>query len=225
MAQLPDGIRTPRLQLRCWKAEDATTLNAAVLESIDHLRPWMPWIEFEPLTVDEREQLIVGWENDRLAGGDAIYGVFDGDGTVVAGCGLHRRAGPECLEVGYWVHIDHTGRGFATELTRYLTDAAFTVEGIERVELKIDQANTASGRVPDRLGFARGETTSIRIAAPGEKGIECCWFVDREDWPTSEAEALTFLPASTRAVQSLREEKTSEPSSKSTVGNSSLSAE
>ena len=192
MPTLPDEAITPRLHLRIWRTADAAILNDAVHDNLDHLRPWMPWIAFEPRTLTDRERLIRGWVDAWRDGGDAVYGAFDADGKLVASAGLHKRAGPECLEVGYWVHRDHLGKGYATELTRYLTDAAFTVDGIDRVELKIDQANEASARVPARLGFTHGEIKQIEPVAPGEVGIDHCWFVTSDGWPTPEASGLAF---------------------------------
>ena len=68
----------------------------------------------------------------RESGGEAVYGAFVGD-EVVGSCGLHRRSGPEVLEIGYWVHVDHLGRGYASEIAATLTTAAFAVPGIELV--------------------------------------------------------------------------------------------
>ena len=80
-------------------------------------------------------------------------GVFLAD-EVIGGSGLHRRRGPHGLEIGYWVHIDHTRCGYASEVAAAMTTTAFTIDGIERVEIHHDKANVASAGVPRRLGFA-----------------------------------------------------------------------
>jgi ribosomal-protein-serine acetyltransferase len=86
------------------------------------------------------------------------------------------------LEIGYWVHVDHVGRGLATELSAALTDTAFTVDGIERVEIHHDRANVRSGAVPARLGFTlMGEHPAVR-RAPAEEGVDCAWSVTRAEW-------------------------------------------
>ena len=56
---------------------------------------------------------------------DYEYGVFLADGSVVGGCGLHRRIGPSALEIGYWVHVAHTRRGIATAAAGALTAVGF----------------------------------------------------------------------------------------------------
>jgi RimJ/RimL family protein N-acetyltransferase len=51
-----------------------------------------------------------------------------------------------------------------TSAARLLTTAAFAVDGIERVEIWHEPANTASGAVPARLGFtAVGEIDGDRV--------------------------------------------------------------
>lgn len=41
----PDTIETPRLIIRVPQAGGGAQLNAAIAESIDELRPWMPWAQ------------------------------------------------------------------------------------------------------------------------------------------------------------------------------------
>jgi RimJ/RimL family protein N-acetyltransferase len=122
-----------------------------------------------------RRRLIEGWQHDQATdGGDAVYGMF-ADGTVVGGCGLHRRRGPDVLEIGYWVHADHVRQGLATEAARLLTAAAFAVPGIVRVEIHHDRANLASRAVPARLGFTYVGEVPDQVDAPAEEGIDCIW--------------------------------------------------
>jgi hypothetical protein len=72
------------LVLRRWVRDDAEIVGEAVTESIEHLRPWMPWVAKEPLSLTERRALIDDWERDWLAGGDVVMGVFV-DSSVAGG--------------------------------------------------------------------------------------------------------------------------------------------
>ena len=110
-----------------------------------------------------------------------MYGVLL-DGQPIGGTGLHRRAGPDTLEIGYWIHVDHIGRGYATELSAGLTDLAFTVDGIEHVEIHHDAANVRSAAVPRKLGFAHVATEPREPLAPGHTGVEWTWRVGRAAW-------------------------------------------
>ena len=181
MERLPAGTTSERLTIRLWRVDEAEALSTAINQSLAHLQPWMDWAA-SPASPDRAREVIESSLQRWRDGADATYGVFAGD-EIVGGTGLHRRAGPDTLEIGYWIHVDHTGRGYVTEAAAALTDAAFTVPGIEHVEIHHDQANVASGRVPERLGYTCiGQITPPTDAAPGESGVHLCWRVDRAGW-------------------------------------------
>ena len=181
MERLPDAIVTPRLHLRLWRTEDVPALRVAIEESLEHLRPWLAWVRLEPISDEDRARGISASIEQWRQGGDAAYGVFRDD-DVIGGCGLHHRWGPHTLDLGYWLHVDEVGNGYARELARGLTDAAFTVEGIERVEIHHDRANQRSRRVPQTLEFDRGPERPDEVGAPGDVGIDCTWWVTRARW-------------------------------------------
>ena len=54
---------------------------------------------------------------------------------------MHDDVGPGALEIGYRCHIEYAGRGIITRSALRLTDIAFAVPGIERVEIHCDKAN------------------------------------------------------------------------------------
>lgn len=183
MEVLPAATTGDGVVLRCYRVDDAPVLAAAVTDSLEHLRPWMPWIAQEPMALADRRALIASWEVDRRAGGDAIYGMFQGD-ELVGGCGLHRRIGPHGLEIGYWVHVDHGGRGIATRASIALTDLAFTLDDIDHVEIHHDLANERSARVPAGIaGYVRQpDLPVVGDLAPAETGCRGVWRTTRAEW-------------------------------------------
>ena len=170
------------LVLRRWRPADAEALNLAIDESLEHLRPFMPWAV--PASVEERRAILASWEQEWDAGGDLIYGLFLG--PVAAGSfGLHRRIGPDGLEIGYWVHAAHTRQGYASAAVAALTSVAFTLPGIELVEIHLDRANLASEGVPRKLGFtlvAEHPRPSRLPPSPAESGIFRAWRMTRDRW-------------------------------------------
>jgi ribosomal-protein-serine acetyltransferase len=178
------------LTLRRWIQEDAEKLDRAVAESVEHLRPWMPWVTQEPLPIEQRRTLIDGWEREWLAGGDVVVGIFI-DGAVAGGCGLHRRIGPGGLEIGYWTAKSFLRQGTATAAARLLTDAGFACSEITRVEIHHDQANQASAGVPRKLGFELVREVHDEVEAPGEIGVSCEWQITRADWHRIGAQPAT----------------------------------
>jgi RimJ/RimL family protein N-acetyltransferase len=176
----PPSLITPRTLLRPWRLADAAPLNEAVAASLDHLLPFMPWAALPPMSTEERETWILE-AAERTADGQ-IYGLFDHDGAVLGGTGFHDRIGPGGIEIGYWVHVDHINQGYATEVSRTLTTAAFADATIEHVEIHHDIANVASGRVPEKLGYVRHDEYAREITAPGEAGMTVSWRITREQW-------------------------------------------
>jgi ribosomal-protein-serine acetyltransferase len=170
-------VASGRFALRRYVAADVEALNRAVADSVEHLRPWMPWAADEPITVAARLELFATWDRQWDAAESAVYGMFVGN-EVIGGTGLHRRreGRPDVIEIGYWVHVDHTRRGIATEAAAALTDAAFGLAGTTAVEILHLPDNIASRGVPARLGyqylgdeFVREQTFSV-------------WRVTRADW-------------------------------------------
>jgi ribosomal-protein-serine acetyltransferase len=170
-----------QLLLRRWVPDDANLVRRAVEESLEHLRPWMPWVSEEPLSDQERRTMIREWEREWLRGGDVYMGVFLG-GLVAGGCGLHHRIGPGALEIGYWTHPAFLRRGVATGAAGLLTDAAFGLPGITHVEIHHDKANQASSGVPRKLGYQLVGEAQEESVAPAEVGISYLWRMTRDEW-------------------------------------------
>ncbi|MEN9823136.1 MAG: hypothetical protein RLZ04_1562 [Actinomycetota bacterium] len=167
------------VSIRRWSVDDAPRFHELITSSIEHLRPWMPWIAAEPLELPARETLLLTWMQEFESGASFTYAIVDVDDQVIGACGLHRRSAPETLEIGYWVGWGHHGRGAATAAVAALVEAGFAHEGIESIEIHHDAANVASGRVADRSGFTRIGEEPRRPQAPGESGIDVCWRLPR----------------------------------------------
>ncbi|HEY3843813.1 MAG TPA: GNAT family protein [Acidimicrobiales bacterium] len=180
-ARLPGRIEDGPFVLRLWRGEDVEALHRAIHENLDHLAPWMAWISLEPLTLDQRLVLIEEWQTMWEDGAATPMAMLFED-EVVGGTGYVRREGHDATEIGYWVHVAHLGRGYATRAARLLTDAAFEVVGLPAIEIHHDKANVLSARVPPRLGYQWAGERPDDIAAPGEIGIDCTWRMTRRQW-------------------------------------------
>lgn len=142
-------------------------MKEAVDSSLDHLRPWMPWAHEAPAPVEQTVELLRTFRGQFDLGQNFVYGMFSPDETeVVGGAGLHPRVGEGALEIGYWVRASRAGRGFATESAAALARVAFEVDGIERVEIRVDPANAASLPIPRKLGFVEKGTLRGRLHGP-----------------------------------------------------------
>jgi RimJ/RimL family protein N-acetyltransferase len=83
---------------------------------------------------------------ERAAGraiGDAGFGVFEPTGDV---------------ELGYTLHRDAWGRGYATEAARACLDAGLAHLDVARIVAVVDEENARSARVAERIGMTRIDT-------------------------------------------------------------------
>ena len=182
-------LTTAQLTLRPWAREDAPSLKAAIDENLDHLRPWVPWADREPSTLEEviaRVERDAGrfWRNEEW-----LYALVErAGGSLVGGAGLYPRVGPGALEIGYWVHRDWTRRGFATEAAGVLTVEALRQDEIDRVEMHVDPRNASSAAIPARLGYRRLRTERCppRVAdGPSQEIV--VWGITRSELPADVA--------------------------------------
>lgn len=159
-------IRTRRLRLRPWEPTDAPALSAALAESREHLSPWLAWARDEPLPTAQRVDRIRRFRAQFDLGSDFTYGVFDAaTGAVLGGAGLHHRVGPAAAEIGYWIHVAHTGQGLATEVAAALSLVGLRSLPYQKLEIRVVPDNEASARIPRRLGFRLDGLS--RAAVPG----------------------------------------------------------
>lgn len=150
----PDRIETTRLVLRTWRMEEAPLLRAALNESVDHLRPWIPWAKAQPTTVEDARARVAEWTGKWQKGEEFVYAVFDTAETrLIGGAGLFPRVARDGLEIGYWIRLGEVGWGYATEATHALTKVGLRVPGVVRIQIHCDPANLPSRRVPERLGY------------------------------------------------------------------------
>ena len=165
--------------LRRWRPGDLDAACAAVYASLEHLRPWMPWaVDFSRAS---QAEFLVGCERDWQAGTAFNYAIV-ADGAIAGSAGLMARIGPGGLEIGYWVHQAHTRRGLATASSAALTDQAFALPGVERVQIVHDELNVASGGIPRKLGFTEVERRPLDHKPLGGTGVGVVWEVTRAQW-------------------------------------------
>jgi RimJ/RimL family protein N-acetyltransferase len=156
-------VVTGRMLIRCWSPLDAILRRAALDDSDQHLRPWIPYMKDEPQSVEET----AGWLRRMRAAFDLDqeyrYGIFSPDETRLIGeTGLYKRVGAGAREIGYWVARDAGGCGYATEASAAMLRVAFEIDRVDRVEIHCAPENTASTLIPKKLGFTHEATLGRR---------------------------------------------------------------
>lgn len=154
LRDVPERIETERLILAVPRVGDGELVCEAALESLEELRPWMPWVH-PPPTIETSEESVRRAVAAFIERRDLRYHLWSKeDGRFVGGTGLHRIdwSVPR-FEIGFWLRSTAARRGFVTEAVRALADAAFSALGAVRVEIRCDARNERSGRVAERAGF------------------------------------------------------------------------
>jgi RimJ/RimL family protein N-acetyltransferase len=187
-------VVTERLVVRCWDPVDAPKLKEAIDASLEHLRPWMPWADNEPQTLDEKVALLRGFRGKFDADEDYVYAIFDLDeARVLGGTGLHTRIGEHAREIGYWIRADAEGNGYVTEAVAALTRVGFELEGLERIEIRVEPENVRSRRIPERLGYAEEATLRGRVRnAQDEPRDVVVYSLFSDAYPQSPAASATL---------------------------------
>jgi RimJ/RimL family protein N-acetyltransferase len=155
LLEFPDHLETERLLIRALRPGDGPAINQAIRESLDELRPWMPWAQTAP-TVEDTEMHVRRAAAQWLTRENLVLGLFrQPDGVFVGGSGLHRMdwSVPR-FEIGYWVRTSLQGQGYITEAVNGITAFAFSVLKAQRIEIRCDVRNTRSAAVAERAGYA-----------------------------------------------------------------------
>lgn len=137
-------IRTERLLLRPARPDDVDAMHE-VLGNPLAMRHWSTLPHAERADTERWVQAMIE-AHDR--GDSADDCVVEVGGRVVGKAGFWRDP-----ELGYILHPDVWGRGYAREALTALLDRAFSMRRLPRAVADVDPENTASIRLLERLGF------------------------------------------------------------------------
>lgn len=119
--------------------------------------------------------------------GVAMFSVIErSSGRWIGRVGPWHPEGWPGTEVGWALHPDAWGRGYALEAAIASMDYAFDVLGWDEVIHSIDPANQRSQRLAERLGSQRGE--SVNMPAPYQDTVCEIWRQSREQWVARRAQ-------------------------------------
>ena len=154
LLSIPERFESNRLILRAPLQGDGKRVNEAIKESIEELRPWMPWAQEVP-TIEESEIVSREGHVRFIEHSDLMLYLFHKEtGQFVGGSGLHRIDWQaRKFEIGYWVRTSCGGQGYITEAVASITQFAIQQLQANRIEIRCDSRNTRSIRVAERLGF------------------------------------------------------------------------
>lgn len=176
-------LRTERLDLRPFQPSDLADLHAYFADPAVHRYLYSE----APTDLDgSRAVLVRRQERTALrAKGDVIQlaavqrrtGRLVGDVVLIWTSPEHRQG-----EIGYLLHPDHRGHGYATEAAAAMLALGFDQLDLHRITGRLDARNTASARVLERLGMRREAHLRENEFVKGEWADEVIYAQLAREW-------------------------------------------
>jgi len=186
-----EPVRTERLILRPYTAADLD--DYAAIQSDEEVVRYMFW----PLR-DRRESakhLAKRRRQTRLEQSGDFVGLAielpstpslnprPESGRVIGDASLLLRSvGNRQAEIGWVLHPDFGGKGYATEASRAMLDLAFGRLGVHRVVAQLDARNSASAAMAERLGMRREALFRHDMWFKGAWGDSLYYAILDEEW-------------------------------------------
>jgi RimJ/RimL family protein N-acetyltransferase len=178
-------IRTRRLLLRPFTADDLAALYA--IQSRPDVTRYLLWgprslPEVREVLAKRARSVTLEDEGDTLN----LAMTLPESGALVGDVSLHWVSAEHRLgEVGFVLHPDHHGKGYAGEAAAVMLRLGFEELGLHRVIGRCDARNTASAKVLERLGMRREAHFRQNELIKGEWTDELVYAMLADEWPAA----------------------------------------
>lgn len=152
------SLRTGRLLLRRARPDDVAAFHAIMSDP----RAMRYWSTPPHATLDETREWVTSMIEAPAESDDYVIEL---DGRAIGKAGCWRLP-----EIGYILHPDHWGRGYAREALAAVIAHLFATRDLDRITADVDPRNTASIGLLLRLGF----TETHRAKGTWQVGEELC---------------------------------------------------
>ena len=152
-------LRTERLLLRRARPDDVAAFHAIMSDP----RAMLYWSTPPHATLDETREWVASMVEDSPEEREDF--VVELDGRVIGKAGCYRLP-----EIGYILHPDVWGRGYAREAMAAVIAHIFATREIDKITADVDPRNTASTGLLLRLGF----TETHRARGTWQVGDQLC---------------------------------------------------
>jgi len=135
-------FRTERLVLRPARQDDLDAIHAI----LSNPQAMAYWSTTPHENVQQSRDWLQSMIDIRLPDGEDL--IIERNGRVIGKAGLWRFP-----EIGFILHPEFWGQGYAREALRVVIDRAFDVHGLPRIEADVDPRNISSLKLLSRFGF------------------------------------------------------------------------
>ena len=185
---LSTRIEGRELVLRPPRPTDVPEIRRLLRKNAEHLRAWspMPRSGEDPSSLTEISKSVLRQRREWLRGEAFVFSITSRveDEAVIGRIALGGVIRGAFLNayLGYWIDVDHQGRGHTTEAVAEVVSFAFHMVGLHRIQAAVMPRNAASLRVLAKAGFRKeGESTRyLQIAGHWED--HHLFAVTAEEW-------------------------------------------
>lgn len=143
-------LTTKRLRLRVVSLSDIELVWAA--SRVEGFNDGMVW---DP--PNSRDELVTTTQKNLASWKDGTAYAFTVDlsetMTPIGRVGIRQDDGPSAWNIGFWIHPDYWGHGFATEAAQSVIEFGFSELEAEKITTAHATWNRQSQRVIEKLGF------------------------------------------------------------------------
>ena len=170
LLDIPNSLESERLIIRAPRLDDGPSMNKAVCDSLEKLKPWMIWAQAAPSLEQSITQIRKSHIN-FLSREDLQLLLFCKEtNQLVGSSGLHRIDWEvKKFEIGYWVNSSFAKKGYITEAVSAISNFAIEQLQANRLEIRCDELNVQSAKVAERCGFTlEGILRNDSLSADGQ---------------------------------------------------------
>jgi ribosomal-protein-alanine N-acetyltransferase len=169
-------FRTERLLLRPARADDLEPLHAIFSDP----RAMAFWSSMPHGDLQTTRDWLVSMMAIQPEEGEDF--ILECDGELLGKAGLYRFP-----DIGYILHPDHWGRGYAREALTFVIDRAFEVHRLETIAADVDPRNERSLALLKKLHFRETRRAERTWEIGGEWYDSVYLALDPDDWRQSRA--------------------------------------
>jgi ribosomal-protein-alanine N-acetyltransferase len=129
-------------------------LAAADLEAFRALLPYQRWRadapDVPPATIEQAQGMFAATQDPQA--GCHLW-LIEAENTFVGAIMMMPFFHASCRHLGYWVHPDYHGKGYASAAIKELSQLTFDKLGVVRLQAQVLPENVASIRVLEKNGF------------------------------------------------------------------------
>lgn len=184
MVPLTTTLRSPRVLLRAVDESDVELVwDASRFPNFTQGMGWEPPDTREEIRAVARDTLTA-----RRLGKAYTFTIVRAATVAALGRMTLRQTVRPCVwSMGYWVHPEHSGQGYATEAGQLAIAFGFHQWSVDRIDVSHAHWNVASQRVIEKLGFLFIRDNPSGHTKHGQPVAVREYKQDRSDWLSSRA--------------------------------------